>query len=120
MTHKSFYITHFEKNYENMYKLLKEKYVLLPDDVICYAINTCEMQKIFTSTNKYISFYSITMENIKKLESNSFAVIELLFLITNKNLVENSSDNELVNGISSIPYGVLQKVLKSTQKLWTT
>lgn len=116
----SFYIAHFEKNFENMFKLLKEKYSLLPDDVICDAIITCEWSNILTSTNRYINFYSLTMENVKKLHSKSISVIELLFLIRKKSLVEKATDKELVKGISSIPYGVLQIVLKSVQKLWTS
>jgi hypothetical protein len=115
----SFYIAHFEKNLDNMFKLLKEKYYLLPDDVICDAIITCEWSNLLTSANRYINFYSLTMENVKKLHSKSILVIELLFLIRNKNLVEKETDTELVKGISSIPYGVLQIVLKSAQKLWT-
>jgi hypothetical protein len=115
----SFYIAHFEKNFDNMFKILKEKYYLLPDDVICDAIITCEWSNLLTSANRYINFYSLTMENVKKLHSKSILVIELLFLIRNKNLVEKKTDTELVKGISSIPYGVLQIVLKSAQKLWT-
>jgi hypothetical protein len=103
-----------------MFKLLKEKYYLLPDDVICDAIITCEWSNLLTSVNsRYINFYSLTMENVKKLHSKSILVIELLFLIRNKSLVEKETDTELVKGISSIPYGVLQIVLKSAQKLWT-
>jgi len=115
----SFYIAHFEKNFDNMFKLLKEKYYLLPDDVICDAIITCEWSNLLTSANRYINFYSLTMENVKKLYSKSISVIELLFLIRNKSLVETATDTELVKGISNIPYGVLQIVLKSAQKLWT-
>ena len=116
----SFYIAHFEKNFETMHTILKEKYYLLPDDVICDAIITCEWSNLFTSVNsRYINFYSLTMENVKKLHSKSILVIELLFLIRNKSLVEKETDTELVKGISSIPYGVLQIVLKSAQKLWT-
>jgi len=115
----SFYIAHFEKNFDSMFKLLKEKYYLLPDDVICDAIITCEWSNLLTSENRYINFYSLTIENLKKLHSKSILVIELLFLIRNKSLVEKETDTELVKGISSIPYGVLQIVLKSAQKLWT-
>ena len=115
----SFYIAHFEKNFDSMFKLLKEKYYLLPDDVICDAIITCEWRNLLTSANRYINFYSLTIENLKKLHSKSILVIELLFLIRNKSLVEKETDTELVKGISSIPYGVLQIVLKSAQKLWT-
>jgi hypothetical protein len=115
----SFYIAHFEKNFDNMFKLLKEKYYLLPDDVICDAIITCEWSNLLTSANRYTNFYSLTMENVKKLHSKSISVIELLFLIRNKSLVEKATDTELVKGISNIPYGVLQIVLKSAQKLWS-
>jgi hypothetical protein len=115
----SFYIAHFEKNFDSMFKILKEKYYLLPDDVICYAIITCEWSNLLTSSNRYINFYFLTIENLKKLHSKSILVIELLFLIRNKSLVEKETDTELVKGISSIPYGVLQIVLKSAQKLWT-
>jgi hypothetical protein len=115
----SFYVAHLEKNFDSMFKLLKEKYYLLPDDVICDAIITCEWSNLLTSSNRYINFYFLTIENLKKLHSKSILVIELLFLIRNKSLVEKETDTELVKGISSIPYGVLQIVLKSAQKLWT-
>jgi len=73
------------------------------------VIITCEWSNLLTSANRYINFYSLTMESVKNYtQSNS--VIELLFLIRNKSLVEKATYTKLVKGISNIPCRVLQKL----------
>jgi hypothetical protein len=111
----SFYIAHFEKKFDNMFKILKEKYYLLPDD----AIITCEWSNLLTSANRYINFYSLTMENVKKTTLEIDFSDRIIIFNKKQKFSKKKTDTELVKGISSIPYGVLQIVLKSAQKLWT-
>ena len=106
---------------------LKQKYPRLPVEIIDTAIETCTWCTLFQGTNRYntqmaLDTYAemaITLVEERREKSNS--VIELLFLEHDKSAsADKSTKSDLVNGILSIPTGILRMTLKSAHEMWNS
>ena len=113
-----------EKSYHTR-DLLKQRYPMLPEDVIDQAVKTSEWHTLFAGTNRYNiqvslnNFYNMTLEIIKERQLKSFSVIEIFLLDKNRCLSGKETDTDLVKGLRSIPEGVLLMILKSVQNVWS-
>jgi len=113
-----------EKSYHTR-DLLKQRYPMLPEDVIDQAVKTSEWHTLFGGTNRYNTqaalnnFYNMTLEIIKERQLKSFSVIEIFLLDKKRCLSGKETDTDLVKGLRSIPEGVLLIILKSVQNAWS-
>ena len=113
-----------EKSYHTQ-DLLKQRYPMLPDDVIDQAVKTSEWHTLFAGTNRYNiqvslnNFYNMALEIIKERQLNSFSVIQIFLLDKNRCLSGKETDTDFVKGLRSIPEGVLLIILKSVQNVWS-
>jgi len=113
-----------EKSYHTR-DLLKQRYPMLPEDVIDQAVKTSEWHTLFAGTNRYNiqvslnNFYNMTLEIIKERQLKSFSVIEIFLLDKKRCLSGKETDTDLVKGLRSIPEGVLLMILKSVQNVWS-
>lgn len=113
-----------EKSYHTR-DLLKQRYHMLPEDVIDQAVKTSEWHTLFAGTNRYNiqvslnNFYNMTLEIIKERQLKSFSVIEIFLLDKKRCLSGKETDTDLVKGLRSIPEGVLLMILKSVQNVWS-
>ena len=113
-----------EKSYHTR-DLLKQRYPMLPEDVIDQAVKTSEWHTLFAGTNRYNiqvslnNFYNMTLDIIKERQLNSFSVIQIFLLDKKRCLSGKKTDTDLVKGLRSIPQGVLLMILKSVQNVWS-
>ena len=115
----------FEEKEESTRDVLKERWPLLPDEVIKNAIDTCSWCTLFQSTNRYNTklaldaFGTMASEIIEQRKVLSCQVVESILLEHYKKDKQEKLSNELAKGLRSIPTGVLVQVLKSVKAVWT-
>jgi hypothetical protein len=94
------------------------KYPLLPVGIIQSAIDDCNKQvaiNTFSEMNILIQSVSSILEERRE---KSKEVIEIILLEHKKSAGLKKTENEFVNGILSIPHGVLLITLKTAHNMW--
>jgi hypothetical protein len=94
---------------------LKQHYPHLPINIIDRAIET-------VNTQAALHFEDIAIDIVEEQRGKNLEVIQMILLDHDKRFDERlrKDDTELVNGIRSIPTGILLIILKSTHALWKT
>ena len=105
---------------------LTQKYPRLPVEIIQTAIDTCTWYTLFQGTNRYNTqmaldtFAEMASNVLEERREQSNNVIEMILLEHEKSAGLTNERSELVNGILSIPHGLLLLTLKSAHNMWNS
>jgi hypothetical protein len=115
-----------EEKEEEVRVLLTQKYPRLPIEIIQTAIDTCTWYTLFQGTNRYNTqmaldtFAEMASNVVEERQEQSNDVIEMIFLEHEKSASSTTERSDLVNGILSIPHGILRLTLKSAHNMWNS
>ena len=115
-----------EEKEEEVRVRLTQKYPRLPIEIIQTAIDTCTWYTLFQGTNRYNTqmaldtFAEMASNVVEERREQSNDVIEMLLLEHEKSASMTTGGSELVNGILSIPHGLLLLTLKSAHNMWNS
>ena len=115
-----------EEKEEEVRLLLTQKYPRLPVEIIQTAIDTCTWYTLFQGTNRYNTqmaldtFAEMASNVVEERRGQSNNVIETLLLEHEKSAGMTTGGSELVNGLLSIPHGLMLLTLKSAHNMWNS
>ena len=97
---------------------ITQKYPRLPVGIIQSAIETSNMQMTINTFSEMNTLVQTVSNIIEERRKKSKDVIEIILLEHNRSAcLKNTEENDLVNGILSIPHEVLIITLKLTQNI---